>query len=125
MTATEQAIGACPCAGCGNHTAGITPYWPTRTGPLRALAVRDGHADELRYGWHPNWIDHSYRYRDHTGAMTYIAEPYDVGEDTLADLAWLSQHGWTVAVSGAAARHYPGHTVAIVITEPTDYLETR
>lgn len=102
-----------PCPHCRHNVGkGIASGWHRRTGPGPPLRSRYGE-DE---GWLPWWADHRWRYRNTDGRWTYVAEPYDFGEECIEDLAWLVSNGFDVVVSAGRARHYPGHTVAIEIT---------
>lgn len=117
-----QSIGRrepCPCGGCPAPVpAGARPQWPQRTGPLPALARHRGVDRELLdLGWRPTWVDHPYRLRADDGRWCFVAEPYSLGDDALADLAALVAAGWQVRVSADEARHYPGHTIAVRITK--------
>lgn len=85
--------------------------WHRRIGPLPVLCVLHG----LPPFGAPPWIDHAYRVRLPDGRWCYVAEPYSLDTEALADLAYLAANGWHVTVTAWRARHYPGHTVAVEI----------
>jgi hypothetical protein len=92
-----------------------TRGWHRNKGPLPLLARREGRSvGDCR----PQWFDHAYRLRlPGVGASwIYVSEPYDL-YDTKADFAFLRANGYTVRTIRAEARHYPGHTIAIIIEE--------
>jgi len=67
-------------------------------------------------------MDHSYRVRLEDGRWRYVTEPYSLHErDVFADLAFLVEQGYDVAVTATNALHFPGHTVAVEITPPRRY----
>ncbi len=102
----------CPCSGCGRaDTADTVARWHARTGPAPLLRARH----RLDSGALPRWVDHPYRLRLPDGRWRYVAEPYELSEDALCDLAFLAGRGFRVAVTAWRARHYPGHTVAVEI----------
>lgn len=107
----------CPC----HDRIAERPAWAQRRGPLRDLARRHGiDRDLLDAGWRPRWVDHDYRLAaDGDHPERWVAEPYELGPDALTDLAHLDAHGWRVIVTAWQARHFPGHTLAVVI-EPED-----
>jgi len=85
--------------------------WHRRIGPLPVLnALR-----ELPEDGAPRWIDHACRFRLSDGRWCYVAEPYALDTEALADLAHLAAIGWDVRVTAWRARHYPGHTLAVEI----------
>jgi len=65
------------------------------------------HADHVRNHW---W------WRLEDGRWRYVAGPYELTEEALADLAFLAENSYDIRILSWAARHYPGHTVAIEIT---------
>jgi hypothetical protein len=65
--------------------------------------------------WLPAWVEHAYRLRLEDGRWCYCAEPYDLYEDAVEDLAHLAASGFEVAVSAERARHNPGHTIAVEV----------
>lgn len=102
----------CPC-----HSSppppGTDKGWHERTGPAPLLLRRHG----LTKGTRPaRWVDHAYRLRLEDGRWRYVAEPYELTEEALADLAFLAENSYDIRILSWAARHYPGHTVAIEIT---------
>lgn len=104
----------CPCGACGqSDTNGAAAGWHERKGPLPVLRVR--HGRPAGHGWRPRWMDHPYRLRLSDDRWRYVAEPYELDEDALADLAYLADSGFDVSVTTWKARHYPGHTVAVAI----------
>ena len=105
------ATSRCPCH--GTPVPGTAHGWHQRVGPAPVLAIRHGVVDR---GLLPGWVDHAYRLRLPDGQWCYVAEPYDLGEDALADLAYLTTAGFDVSVTAWEVRHYPGHTVAVRIT---------
>lgn len=98
----------CPCT---EADAG----WHVRKGPGPLLAAR--HGVDPRFGRPARWVDHSYRLRLPDGRWCYVAEPYSIDADATADLAFLADHGFSVVVTAWQARHNPGHTLAVQITE--------
>jgi len=107
-------IAPCPC-----HT-GTAPYrfWHDDKGPGPLLQARHGTADHNRPA---PWCDHFYRLRDRRrGEWVYVAEPYQLHDDAFSDFVYLREHGWHVEVTSWRARHYPGHTVAVVIRKHDD-----
>jgi len=104
-----------PCPHCRyNVGVGVASDWHQRKGPGPLLATR--HSEDWR-SWRPRWVDHSWRYRRQDNRWTYVAEPYDLDEDALEDLAYLIERGYSVEVTAWKARHYPGHTLAVEITK--------
>jgi hypothetical protein len=83
---------------------------------LAALHGQDPHGQDPRW-WYPRWADHSYRVRLHDGPWRWAAEPYSLDPDAFADLEHLERHGFDVGITAWQARHYPGHTIAVLITE--------
>ncbi len=61
-------------------------------------------------------MDHAYRLRLEDGRWRYVAEPYELTEEALADLAFLADSCYEIVICAWRARHYPGHTVAVEIT---------
>lgn len=103
----------CPHCTHSGTRPGIAPGWHQRKGPLPLLRAHRGLDD-----WqHPGWMDHAYRVRMRDGRWCYITEPYHLDGDAIADLAWLSKHGYTVWITASNAAHDPGQTVAVEITE--------
>jgi hypothetical protein len=107
----------CGCFSGGSKLAKSESGWPDRKGPLPLLAKRHG----LTYrGYYPGWVDHPYRVKTEKG-WQYIAEPYGLTDckTAFSDLAWLAnEHGYDVQVSAWQARHFPGSTLAIILTPP-------
>jgi hypothetical protein len=62
--------------------------------PSGAYMVRDRH-----------WLDHLYRLWLRDGRTVYVAEPYDLGRDDLADLEQLRGDGWCVSIDGRGAHN--------------------
>lgn len=85
--------------------------WHRRIGPLPVLNALHGLPD---YGA-PRWVDHPCRVRLPDGRWCYIAEPYRLDTEALADLEHLAANGWDVTVTAERARHYPGRTLAVEI----------
>lgn len=122
MTATHPDLGhdpeggfrqPCPCAGCGRpDTPEAAAHWHRRKGPEPLLRARHETPYPLLLPW---WVDHPYRLRLPDGRWRYVAEPYELSPDDLDDLADLEAHGWRVTVTAWQARHFPGHTLAVVI----------
>jgi len=68
----------------------------------------------------PRWVDHAYR-RRRDGRTEYIAEPYHLDPDDIADLHRLGQDGWDVWITAQSARHYPARTLVVSLTRrPTN-----
>lgn len=90
-------------------------HWPTTKGPRAVLARRD-HMPAWETHW--RWMEHLYRRRQPDGTNAYVAEPYaeHLDEGAHADLAFLEQNGYTVELSWAKAEHFPGRTVAVIIS---------
>lgn len=105
----------CPC----HDRRAERPAWAKRRGPLPDLARRNGIDRELLdAGWRPRWVDHDYRLAaDDDKPERWVAEPYELGADALADLAHLDARGWRVIVTARQARHFPGQTLAVVIEQ--------
>lgn len=100
----------CPC-----HTGTTTERdWHRGAGPGQMLAER--HGLDSRHGYVAAWVGHPYRLRLPDGRWCYVAEPYALDADALADLAFLAGHGYVVTVTAWQARHNPGHTLAVHIT---------
>lgn len=113
LTDPEQGMNPpCPC-----HTyprpSGTDKGWHERKGPAPLLRKRSGLPRGIRLA---QWMDHTYRLRLEDGRWCYVAEPYEVTEEALADLLFLAENGYDIRILSWAARHYPGHTVAIQIT---------
>lgn len=107
-------IAPCPCC---VSVVGAVRGWPHRKGPAPVLRGR--------FNWDlPAWIDHAYRLQLPNGRCCYVAEPYGLPVDAFADLAYLVEQGFDIAISAARARHYPGHTIAIEITSVGDRCHT-
>lgn len=62
------------------------------------------------------WTGHDRQTRPHwphrTGPLRALADHHG--------LAWLAGHGWDVTVRADLARHYPGHTLAVVLRPSVD-----
>ncbi len=92
------------------------PGWHTAKGPRAVLNALHGLPT---YGA-PRWVDHACRVRLPDGRWCYIAEPYALDTEALADLAYLTENGWRVSVTAERARHYPGRTLAVeIVAEAT------
>lgn len=114
LAAHERRLTApCPCHGPDAEA----PAWERQRGPVPDLARRHGvSAELLDCGWRPGWVDHDYRLpADDEHPERWVAEPYSLLDDAFADLAFLDRAGWRVTVTASNARHFPGHTVAVVI----------
>jgi hypothetical protein len=61
-------------------------------------------------------VDHAYRYRRADGRWTYVAEPYEIDETAVNDLAYLSGNGYEISVTASRARHDPARSLSIEIT---------
>lgn len=108
LAITEDTEPRPPCrCGCRSPSG---PRWHQRKGPLPILRARHG----LGPWQQPDWIDHSWVERV-MGSWLYITEPYHLDDDALADLAHLTEVGFVVEITAWRARHYPGHTLAVVI----------
>lgn len=99
----------CPCSSTNRG-------WHVRKGPLPLLQERH----ELPSWGTPGWVDHAYRLRLPDGRWQYVAEPYGLHEEALADLMFLAENGYDVTITAWEARHYPGHTVAVRLEEVGD-----
>lgn len=106
----------CGCAG-QHHLPGLAAGWHKLKGPLPLLRAA-GRAGEWSY---PQWADHPYRIRRQDGRWTYVAEPYSISPGALPDLTWLETRGWQVFISAEYARHFPGRTTALMISERERY----
>ncbi len=84
------------------------PGWHRRIGPLPVLNALRGA---------PRWADHACRIRLPDDRWCYVAEPYGLDSEALADLAHLAANGWDVHVTAWRARHYPGHALAVEIVQ--------
>ena len=100
----------CPCTAAD---AG----WHVRKGPGPVLAAR--HGLDPRIGPPAPWIDHAYRVRRPDGVTVYVAEPYGLDGDAVADLAFLADRGFSVSVTAWQVRHSPGDCLAVHIVEET------
>src|SRR6266851_9770863 len=109
MTATS-----CPCGGCKkSRDPREAAGWHDRQGPGPLLRQRH-HKEAVELP--ARWVDHHYRLNQADGSWIYVAEPYDLSDGTVADLAWLSaEHGYRVTVTAHAARHDPGATLAVTL----------
>lgn len=107
----DTLAGLCPCHKPSGPDA--VAGWHARKGPLPVLNTLHG----MPFYERPAWVDHAYRVRLVDGRWCYIAEPYTLGSDALADLAHLARHGFGVTVTADRARHYPGRTLAVEIVE--------
>lgn len=103
----EPSLTRPPCL-CQGHGGGRVSGWPGRSPLVRALAVR--HPDVATSPQALSWVDHHW----HEDGL-YVSEPYGLSAADFADLAWLAEQGWRVAVTARNARHYPGATVAVHI----------
>ncbi|MFG2618009.1 hypothetical protein ACGFXC_10315 [Streptomyces sp. NPDC048507] len=101
----------CPCCSVG-EVPGTARYWKNR-----ALATLLG-GPRASEDWPADWVDHPYRARTDTKDWAYIAEPYKLTTEAMADLARLEGQGYKVNVSAWKAWHHPGHTLAVVIIPP-------
>ena len=120
MSEATEPVTACPCC-THNMPPGTASGWHQRKGPLPLLRTRHGQPSTDEW-WHPRWTDHSYRVRLEDGRWRYVTEPYSLHErDVFADLAFLVEQGYDVAVTATNALHFPGHTVAVEITPPRRY----
>lgn len=100
---------------CGCHGSRSKRPWPQeRRGPMPVLRR---HHQVGPYQLWRRWVDHHYVERV-DGVTRYIAEPYEIGDEAFEDFAVLRDAGFDILISASAARHYPGHTIAVVITEP-------
>ncbi|MBA2756902.1 MAG: hypothetical protein H0U37_05615 [Chloroflexi bacterium] len=89
------------------------PGWHRRIGPLPVLNALRGLSDYAA----PRWVDHACRIRLPDDRWCYVAEPYSLDTEALADLAYLAANGWRVTVTAERALHYPGRTVAVEIVQ--------
>lgn len=119
----------CPCFGCGRSVRGAMPGWHLRKGPAPVLSERmfaqetgrrwsfldQGDHGDSRELFIPSWVDHPYRLRQADRTWIYVAEPYDLGGSAVDDFAHLRANGFKVTVAAWRARHFPGHTVAVLI----------
>jgi hypothetical protein len=118
MITETRLVSGCPCGGCDkSHDPGEVAGWHQHNGPGPLLRQRH-HKSTLDRPAH--WVDHHYRLRQPDRTWTYVAEPYDLSDEAIADLGWLqSEHGYRISVAAHAARHYPGGTVAVILRPPT------
>ncbi len=87
------------------------PGWRRRIGPLQVLNALHGLSDYAA----PRWVDQACRVRLPDGRWCYVAEPYSLDTEAVAEIAHLAANGWDVTVTAWRARHYPGHTLAVEI----------
>jgi hypothetical protein len=103
-----------PCPHCQQTgVKGEASGWHRRTGPAPLLRAHH----RLDPWQHPHWVDHPYRVRLPDGRWCYVAEPYLLWYGAFEDFAFLIKNGFTVTISAELARHYPGHTIAVLISE--------
>ena len=119
MTSTEYGI---ECPHCHARPKGLdeNKTWPKwghpRQSPAKPWAnILSNGAYMVR---HRNWLDHLWRYRDSRGSIVFVAEPYEIDEDDLDDLALLRDHGWCINFYGDGF-HHPD-TIRIHLSRPTD-----
>jgi hypothetical protein len=105
----------CPCCHVRSEISRAAPGWHDRKGPTPVLRALHG---LRRYGL-PSWVDHPYRIHLPDDRWQYVAEPYSLF-GSADDIDHLRANGFDVQVSKSAARHFPGRTVAIVITPRRD-----
>lgn len=100
-------IAPCPC-----HTGDMNYRdWPEDSDLVQLLVARHG-----KPGKPAPWFDHPYRLWNSTGReWVYVVEPYELGAHAFEDFAYLDAHGWRVEVTAWRARHFPGHTLAVLI----------
>lgn len=112
--AEDLPMSRCPCH--GTPVPGTARGWHQRLGPAPVFAARH----ELEPSVLPGRADHPYLLRLPDGRWCYIAEPYELGDDALADLVHLATAGFDISITAWQARHNPGHTVAVHIISPRD-----
>lgn len=119
MTGTASSTGVCgelevddlPCPHCRRdprqwreYVKSTAPGWAhPRRAPYRRWAdILPNGAYAVR---HRHWLDHLYRLRRHDRSVVFVAEPYDLDEDDLADLEQLRADGWRVSLDGRGFHH--------------------
>jgi hypothetical protein len=65
-------------------------------------------------GLHRRFLDHLYRIVTRGGKKIYVAEPYGIDGEGLAELAELDRGGWYVQI-GQTPLWYPGRTTPILM----------
>lgn len=67
------------------------------------------------------WLDHPYRLVNATTKQTrFIAEPYGLDTEDIVRLGKIAERGWEVTISATLALHFPGETVAVILTRRGD-----
>jgi hypothetical protein len=88
----------------------------------RIYSVRDWNRngpDMGRYGgYRMDWIDHpSKLVSKRTGRVYYRSEPYQLGEAGLRRLVTLLDEGWDVYLDAGKSDHFPGRTLAVLVSK--------
>jgi hypothetical protein len=95
----------------------------------RAYHVRDwlkNGPDMSRHGAYSHaWIDHpSKLVSKETGTTYFRSEPYEIGEDGLRRLVALIDAGWDVIIRADESDHFPGRTLAVLVSKKDDHRKT-
>jgi len=100
---------------------GFAYGWHRRKGPMPLLEKWRGRRAGM--GVIGGWVDHLYRERwpDVPGGWIYVAEPYQLEPEDMAELGRLAGEGWRVEVTAWRAMHYPGHTLAVTLIPPGEW----
>ena len=61
--------------------------------------------------------DHAYRLVHRDGRVLWVGEPYQLNGTALEDIAKLREQGYDVEIRSDWAIHYPGCTVAVLVSE--------
>jgi hypothetical protein len=70
------------------------------------------------------WLDHLIRLIDKdTGTVYYVSEPYQIHEEAILRLAQLAQDGWQVWIDASMSTHFPGQTVAVLVSRRPESVE--
>jgi hypothetical protein len=63
------------------------------------------------------WLDHGTKLVDReSGRLTYRSQPYELDEVALKQLLDLASQGWGVPVTPLVSSHYPGRTLAVLLS---------
>ena len=80
-----------------------TEHWDSRA-PVRG--------DRRQYWMDHCWMEHV-SYTDGTMRKRYVSEPYELGDEDLAEILALAGE-WDIIIRADKAEHNPGATVAVI-----------
>lgn len=79
---------------------------------------RGGPGIDKHGGYDQCWIDHPSKLLDkNPGTTIYRSEPYELDGDGIRELVVLMDKGWDVTIDGHMSAHFPGETVAVLVTK--------